>query len=119
MPLPTPQHCSLTVDGNRLTLLTEGPARLEALLALIDGAEDSLRILYYIFMGDEAGGRVRDALMRAVDRGVAADRRLRQQQDPRHLFQGAPRQGRALLSLQPQLWPPLPAAQSPETRAGR
>jgi cardiolipin synthase len=70
MPLPSPQHCSLTVDGNRLTLLTEGPARLEALLALIDEAEHSLRVLYYIFMGDESGERVRDALMRAVDRGV-------------------------------------------------
>lgn len=71
MPLPAPKDCSLTVDGNRLTLLTEGPARLEALLALIDEAETSLRVLYYIFMGDEAGERVRDALLRAVDRGVA------------------------------------------------
>ena len=71
MPLPSPQDCSLTVDGNRLTLLTEGPARLEALLALIDEAEHSLRVLYYIFMGDEAGERVRDALIRAIDRGVA------------------------------------------------
>jgi len=71
MPLPAPKDCSQTVDGNRLTLLTEGPARLEALLALIDEAETSLRILYYIFMSDEAGERVRGALMRAVDRGVA------------------------------------------------
>ena len=70
MPLPTPKECSLTIDGNRLTLLTEGPARLEALLALIDGAEKSLRVLYYIFMSDESGEKVRDALMRAVDRGV-------------------------------------------------
>ncbi len=71
MPLPSPTDCSLTVDGNKLTLLTEGPARLEALLALIDEATTSLRILYYIFTGDEAGERVRDALVRAVDRGVA------------------------------------------------
>ncbi|MEO6249022.1 MAG: phosphatidylserine/phosphatidylglycerophosphate/cardiolipin synthase family protein [Sphingomicrobium sp.] len=71
MPLPDPDHCSLTVDGNRLTLLTEGPARLAALLALIDEAATSLRVLYYIFMGDEDGARVRDALLRAVDRGVA------------------------------------------------
>ena len=71
MPLPSPQDCSRTVDGNQLTLLTEGPARLKALLALIEGADKSLRVLYYIFMGDAAGERVRDALMRAVDRGVA------------------------------------------------
>jgi len=70
MPLPSPQDCSVTVDGNRLTLLTEGPARFDALLALIDEAETSLRILYYMFMGDASGERVRDALLRAVERGV-------------------------------------------------
>ena len=42
---PLPKR-SLTVDGNRLTLLTEGPERLDALLALIDGAERSLRLLF-------------------------------------------------------------------------
>ena len=37
---PSPKHeRSLLVDGNRLTLLTEGPERLEALLGLIDGAK--------------------------------------------------------------------------------
>ena len=71
MPLPSPKDCSLTVDGNRLTLLTEGPLRLEALLALIDEATTSLRILYYTFAGDKDGNRVREALIRAVDRGVA------------------------------------------------
>ena len=70
MPLPTPKDCSLTVDGNRLTLLTEGPARLEALLALIDGSEKTLRILYYIFTNDKAGEMVKQALFRAVERGV-------------------------------------------------
>ncbi len=58
------------VAGNRLTLLTDGPERLEALIALIDEAKESLRILYYIFCGDESGRRVRDALIRAVNRGV-------------------------------------------------
>ncbi|MEO5640263.1 MAG: phosphatidylserine/phosphatidylglycerophosphate/cardiolipin synthase family protein [Sphingomicrobium sp.] len=70
MPLPSPTDCSLTVDGNKLTLLTEGPARLEALLVLIDEATTSLRILYYIFINDESGERVNKALLRAVDRGV-------------------------------------------------
>jgi len=71
MPLPSPTDCSLTVDGNKLTLLTEGPARLEALLALIDEATTSLRILYYIFADDESGEKVNKALLRAVERGVA------------------------------------------------
>lgn len=62
---------SATVDGNRLTLLPDGPQRLDRLIALIDGATESLRILYYIFLGDAAGTRVRDALIRAVERGVS------------------------------------------------
>lgn len=61
---------SVTVDGNRLTLLTEGPERLAVLIALIDGARQSLRLLYYIYRGDKSGGLVRDAIDRALDRGV-------------------------------------------------
>jgi len=59
-----------TVDGNRLTLLVDGPERLDALIGLIDGAERTLRILYYMFLDDGAGLRVRDALIRAAARGV-------------------------------------------------
>lgn len=61
----------LSVDGNRLTLLTDGPGRLEALIALIDGAQHSLRLLYYTFLADSSGQRIKDALLKAVDRGVA------------------------------------------------
>ena len=60
----------LTVAGNRLTLLDEGPERLEALIGLIGGAKESLRILYYIWEDDETGRRVRDALLAAIQRGV-------------------------------------------------
>ena len=58
------------VDGNRLTLITDGPERLAALVALIDGARTSVRLLYYIFAADSSGAKVRDALVRAVARGV-------------------------------------------------
>ncbi|HYJ52113.1 MAG TPA: phosphatidylserine/phosphatidylglycerophosphate/cardiolipin synthase family protein [Allosphingosinicella sp.] len=58
------------VAGNRLTLLADGPERLEALIALIDGAQESLRILYYIWEDDESGRRVRDALLAARERGI-------------------------------------------------
>lgn len=61
---------TFTVEGNRLTLLTEGPARLDALVALIDGARRSLRILYYIYADDESGRRVNEALLAAAARGV-------------------------------------------------
>jgi len=60
----------IEVAGNRLTLLPDGPARLEALIALIDGARDSLRVLYYIWENDASGRRVRDALVAAARRGV-------------------------------------------------
>jgi len=60
----------VTVDDNRLTLYTEGPDRLTALLGLIDGADRSLRLLYYIYRADVSGGIVRAALDRALDRGV-------------------------------------------------
>jgi cardiolipin synthase len=60
----------LTVSGHRLTLLVEGPQRLNALLALIDGARESLRLLYYTFAADQTAARVRDALVAAAVRGV-------------------------------------------------
>lgn len=63
----------VSVEGNRLTLLADGPARLEALIALIDGAKETLRVLYYIFKDDASGKRVRDALLAACVRGVKVD----------------------------------------------
>jgi cardiolipin synthase len=65
------QGLSLEVEGNRLTLLAEGPERLDALVALIESAAESLRFLYYMFMDDAAGTRIRDALIEAAGRGVA------------------------------------------------
>lgn len=59
-----------TVDGNRLTLLPDGPQRLDALIALIEGAGETLRLLYYMFLDDASGARVRDALIAAAGRGV-------------------------------------------------
>ena len=61
---------AFTVDANRLTLLTTGPDRFDTLIALIDGARESLRLLYYIFADDKAGHAVADALVAAAGRGV-------------------------------------------------
>ena len=55
-----------TVDGNQLTLLEAGPERLTALIGLIDGARQSLRILYYIYADDDAGQRVNAAMIAAA-----------------------------------------------------
>jgi cardiolipin synthase len=61
---------SFDIEGNHLTLLIEPQDRLSGLLALIDEARESLRLLYYTFADDEAGRLVRDALVRACERGV-------------------------------------------------
>lgn len=60
-----------TVDGNLLTVLTRGEERLDALIALIEGARTSLRLLYYIYARDVAGLRVREAMIDAANRGVS------------------------------------------------
>ncbi len=65
------EPATFTVDRNRLTLLPGGEERLTALVALIDDARHSLRLLYYIYADDESGRIVRAALERALDRGVA------------------------------------------------
>jgi len=62
---------TLMVDGNKLTLLPDGPERLTTLLALIDQAKVSVRLLYYIYSADRSGATVRDALERALARGVS------------------------------------------------
>ena len=64
------RRISVTVDGNRLEALETGADRLKAILDLIDNAKDSLRVIFYIFAGDEAGTAVRDALVRAARRGI-------------------------------------------------
>lgn len=69
-PLHSAPEPATPVDGNRLTLLTEGPQRLEALIALIEEAQRTLRVLYYMFLDDVSGRRVRDSLVAAAERGV-------------------------------------------------
>lgn len=63
-------RASHVVAGNRLTLLPEGPERMAALLGLIGSATRSLRVLYYIYVDDDAGRAVRQALIDAAARGV-------------------------------------------------
>ncbi len=63
-------HSPPIVDGHRLTLLPDGPQRLAALIALIEEARESLRIIYYIWEDDPSGRKVRDALVAAAGRGV-------------------------------------------------
>jgi cardiolipin synthase A/B len=58
------------VDGHALRVTVTGADRLAALLDLINGAQASLRLFFYIFGDDETANIVRDALIAARQRGV-------------------------------------------------
>ena len=61
----------LSIRGHRLDVIEHGPALRERLIGLIDGAQDSLKLYYYIFAADESGRMVLDRLIAARGRGVA------------------------------------------------
>jgi cardiolipin synthase len=56
--------------GHGFTFYPHGQDRLTALIALIEGAQASLRVFYYLFDSDTSGTMVRDALVAAAKRGV-------------------------------------------------
>jgi cardiolipin synthase A/B len=58
------------IAGNRLEVIETGAGRLRAILDLIDGAQESVKLLFYMFNPDAVGERVRDALVAAAKRGV-------------------------------------------------
>jgi cardiolipin synthase len=60
---------SAVIAGTRLTLVETGAERLRLLLRMIDSATVSVRLLFYMMDGDAVGEAVRDALVRAAQRG--------------------------------------------------
>ncbi|MBW4332002.1 phosphatidylserine/phosphatidylglycerophosphate/cardiolipin synthase family protein [Stakelama sp. CBK3Z-3] len=102
-----PDQPTFTVDGNHLTLLDTGPRRLDALIALIDGAQTSLRFLYYIYVDDSVGTKVRDALIAAVARGVQVslivDALGSDKADDHHFFDPLQRAGATVSRFVPRL----------------
>ena len=61
------------IAGNSLEVIESGDARLRLLLDLIGGAQQSIKMLMYMFNGDRTGVRVRDALVEAAGRGVKVE----------------------------------------------
>lgn len=59
------------VAGHAICVIPSGPERRAILLALIDGAQRSLDLLFYIYQPDDSGTLVRDSLIKAAARGVA------------------------------------------------
>lgn len=68
---PDPFH--LAAAGHAFTFYPHGQDRLRALIEQIDSAKASLRVFYYLFDADASGTMVRDALIRACERGVMVD----------------------------------------------
>ena len=56
--------------GNDVEIFRDGPATFDALEREIDAAKDHVHLLYYIWAPDRTGRRIRDALVRARERGV-------------------------------------------------
>jgi cardiolipin synthase len=61
----------LPSGGNRATLLPDSEATIAALVADIDAAERNVHLLFYIWLPDDSGTAVAEALCRAAQRGVA------------------------------------------------
>jgi cardiolipin synthase A/B len=59
-----------TLAGNRVELLADYTATLKRIIADIDSAERHVHVLFYIFLADESGRSVGEALIRAAQRGV-------------------------------------------------
>jgi len=66
----TDDAITCTIHGNRLTVLEHGPDLRDALISLIDEAQHSLKVCYYIFDSDASGRLILARLMCAVRRGV-------------------------------------------------
>ena len=122
-PIPEPYPpIKATVDGNQLELVDGGEARMRALLDLINGAQSDLRLLFYIFNNDEAGTRVRDALVEAARRGVKV-KVLLDGFGSGHLqpkfFSRFDRSREQLLPVPPPIRPALSGPEPPEARRRR
>jgi cardiolipin synthase len=58
------------VDGNRARLLEDSNATIDSIVADIDGAKDHVHLSFYIWLPDNNGCKVVEALQRAAGRGV-------------------------------------------------
>jgi len=57
--------------GNEVLMMREGAEAFDALVKTFDEAQQHIHLIYYIWEPDNTGERLRDALIRACQRGVA------------------------------------------------
>jgi cardiolipin synthase len=70
-PYRDPEPFQVTAQGQALCFFPSGSGRLERLLSLIEEAETSLKLAFYIYADDACGRRVREAITAAARRGVS------------------------------------------------
>lgn len=58
------------VEGNSAELMADSVATIDHIVADIDAARQQVDVLFYIWLADDSGTRVAEALKRAVGRGV-------------------------------------------------
>jgi cardiolipin synthase A/B len=58
------------VGGNRAALMKDSDATIDAMIADIDAAQDHVHLLFYIWLADNNGLRMVEAVKRAARRGV-------------------------------------------------
>ena len=117
-----PRDRDAEIDGNRLTLLPDGPERLDALLDLINGAQASLRMLYYMYHPDHSGERGARRCCRPPGRGVEVSLLIDgfgSSATPDDSFAELAEAGARFCRFNPSLRPALSAAQPPEAGARR
>ena len=59
------------VGGNTARLLADSNAAITAMVTDIDAAQSHVHVLFYIWLTDQNGGRIAEALQRAAARGVS------------------------------------------------
>lgn len=59
-----------TVTGNSAELMSDGHASIQRMIEDIDAATDHVHVLYYIWLDDNTGRSLAEALIRAARRGV-------------------------------------------------
>ena len=69
-PYRDPEPFQVTAQDQALCFFPSGSGRLERLLKLIEEAETSLKLAFYIYADDACGRKVRETLVAAARRGV-------------------------------------------------
>jgi cardiolipin synthase len=58
------------VTGNVVRLMADSESTIDSIVEDVDAAQHEVNVLFYIWLKDNSGVRVAEALMRAADRGV-------------------------------------------------